>query len=273
MATFGFESNEDYEYRIRCLLNYPTEGLRCLNVVGDTSRRQTAFANALALALEYPHITYHDFSQHENPVVAESKEHGDEQTQDNTPALSRFDRAMIESSAFSEAEKSILIIDQLQLADFKHHIQLYQMVMSRCWVHGTTEFEANPDHFLLVLISEQPLYHSLDKVSFRIWTDPQQGRLNYQPSEFDLDARVIPIFDTIANLFEQLNTTPTRSEFEKILYYLLRDVRTENQLCQVIYGWTESLNHNDLNAPPTRPALTAVIQAVRDYIGMDQISL
>ena len=67
MAEFGFESNEDYEFQLRALFAAPHGTCARLARGGESGRRKTAFANALARALEYPHILYHDFSAPEPP--------------------------------------------------------------------------------------------------------------------------------------------------------------------------------------------------------------
>ncbi|MFW5969052.1 MAG: hypothetical protein ACOCP9_00280, partial [Halofilum sp. (in: g-proteobacteria)] len=67
MADYGFESNIDYGYHIRCVLSQPTEQVPALNVEGDSGRRKTAFASALAAALDYPQRVYHDFTQQHEP--------------------------------------------------------------------------------------------------------------------------------------------------------------------------------------------------------------
>ncbi|MFZ0790821.1 MAG: hypothetical protein WAM94_14520, partial [Chromatiaceae bacterium] len=63
LAQHGFESNDDYEFQVRCLLESPIRTLRALNITGDGERRKTAFATALARALEFPHCLYHDFTE------------------------------------------------------------------------------------------------------------------------------------------------------------------------------------------------------------------
>jgi hypothetical protein len=40
MAEHGFESNDDYEFQVRCLLESPTRGLRTLNIEGGLGAAQ-----------------------------------------------------------------------------------------------------------------------------------------------------------------------------------------------------------------------------------------
>ena len=125
MAEFGFESNDCYEYHVRCLLNSEVRGLRCLNIEGDSDRRMTAFANALSYALEYPNILYYDFTEKiDVPVLVEAQE---DRGGIEAP-IAPLDRVVSEACAFSEGEETILILDQLQAADFKDHIRIYQFV-------------------------------------------------------------------------------------------------------------------------------------------------
>ena len=67
LARYGFESNDDYEFQVRCLLESPTRALRTLNIEGDSGRRKSAFATALGRALEFPHLLYLDFTEPTRP--------------------------------------------------------------------------------------------------------------------------------------------------------------------------------------------------------------
>lgn len=128
MALHGFESNQDYDYPIRCFLNSGVRTLRCLNIEGDSNRRKTAFAMALAAALDYPRVLYHDFTQQHPPqpeVILPPSQ--DELGRSEAP-IEPLDQVLSEACAFSEAEDSILILDQLQDADFREHIRLYQVI-------------------------------------------------------------------------------------------------------------------------------------------------
>ena len=117
MARHGFESNDDYEYRVRCLMSYPARGLRCLSVEGESGRRKTAFATALARALDWDHVLYHDFTATEPlPGRVEVPDHDDEEGQAPVQ-LTVFDRTLSEACALSEADATVLIVDQLQEKD------------------------------------------------------------------------------------------------------------------------------------------------------------
>ncbi len=265
MSDFGFESNDDYEYQMRCFLNAPGRELRCLNIEGDMERRKTAFANALAGALEYDHVLFHDFSQPEAPQEVETD-------QEQAP-LSAFDRTVSEACAYSEANTTILIIDQLQQADFRHHIRLNTFVRTAQWSYPLATLTANPRNFLLFLVSEEPLYHSLQKVSFRLWTDPGTSQVAYQAQEFGLEPAAAPVFAALSALFSQLEVTPTPSEMQRVIDDLLSRAHTADFLRHSIYGWTEGVDHAALYGVEIKPAVDQVLAAVSAYLGVDEIEM
>lgn len=271
LAEFGFESNDDYDYALRCLWSAPPGPLRCLNVTGESGRRKTAFANALGHALEFARILYFDFSQRDarQPPPQVADEHGER----SEPALSPFERAVVEACAFSESERTLLILDQLQLGDFQDHIRLYHFVQSREWRTQQGCVVGNPRNLLLVLISEQPLYHSLQRVSFRVWTDPDSQRFDYVPEDFGLGQDSRPVFDALATLFAQLGQVPTPSEMAKLLADLQQRIRTTEHLRQSLFGWVEHIDRTRLYAAATEPALQAVVEATNRYVGLDEIQL
>lgn len=273
LAQHGFESNDDYEFALRSLFSAELPHLRTLHVDGAGGRRKTAFANALANALEYKHVLYHDFSQEvmvppPRPVLLD-----DGTLSAPEAAPEPFDRAVTEACAFSEAERTILILDQLQAADFADHIRLYQFANSREWSGPTGSVRANPRNLLLVLISEQPLYHSLAKVSYRVWTDAQRAYLDYRPEDYGLGPDAQWLFAKLAAVFEAAQASPTPSEFQHLLRDLLQHVRSEDQLRQSLFGWTEGLDRARLYTPELTPLLTQAIDALAHYLGHDHIEL
>jgi hypothetical protein len=273
MAEHGFESNDNYEYHVRCLLEYPTSGLRCLNVEGQSTRRKTAYANALALSLDYPHVIYYDFTQKHDPVAkVELPDRPDEEGPPQKP-VSAFDRAVSEACAYSEAEQTILIIDQLQAADFRDHIRLYKFVESTEWEYSLATLRANPRKFLLFLISEEPLYHSLQKASFRVWTEAGNTQLAYAPEEFGLDSDAGPMMEALAALFSELGVTPTKSEYERILHDILTRVRTEDFLRHSIYGWTEGVDYAALYSAELDLQVREAMTVIEQFIGLDEIQI
>jgi hypothetical protein len=273
LATFGFESNDDYEFALRCLFEPDLPHLRVLHVDGAGGRRKTAFANALANALEYPHILYHDFSRQEEAAAPLPVQLDDGSLGPAEPAADAFDRAMTEACAYSEGARTILILDQLQAADFADHIKLYHFATTREWEGVAGGVRANTRNLLLVLISEQPLYHSLAKVSYRLWTDAQRAYLDYRPEDFGLGPDAKDLFAALAKVFEAANASPTPREFERLLQDLLHRVRSEDQLRQSLFGWTENVERARLYAPELTAPLQAALDALTRYLGHDHVEL
>jgi hypothetical protein len=227
----------------------------------------------LAQALEYPHILYHDFSaaveaRAPQPVVLEDGTLGAAE-----PAATPFDRTLTEACAYSEGARTIAILDQLQAADFADHLRLYQFASTREWEGVAGTVRANGRQLLLVLISEQPLYHSLAKVSYRLWTDAQRAYLDYRPEDFGLGTDARPLFTALAAVFEAAYASPTPREFERLLQDLVQRVRSEDQLRQTIFGWTEGVERARLYAPELTVPLQLAIDALTHYLGHDEVEL
>jgi hypothetical protein len=275
LAEFGFESNDDYEFQLRCLFAARLERLRCLHVAGESGRRKTAFANALAHALDYPRVLYHDFTAPEPqaPVVTIQVDEGGSVHGATEAPMTAFERVLTEACAFSEAERTILILDQLQATEFQNQIRLYQFISGGEWVAGSGSMRANPKNLLLVLISETALYHSLARVSYRIWTDASGGRFEYRPEEFGLGLDARELFAALKQLFEQIGSVPTHTEFRHILDDLLHQVRTAEQLRLCLFGWMERIDHGLLAAPQTAAALAQAVQALNQFIGQEELEL
>jgi hypothetical protein len=272
MARHGFESNDDYSFQLHCLLNSGSETVRCLNIEGDCGRRKTAFANALAQAMQYPYVLYHDFTQQHPPlpdVILPLLK--DEQGREEPP-IDAFDQIFSEACAYSEAENTILILDQLQAADFREHIRIYRFLCSAEWTFRDAAYQANRQHLLVFLISEDMLYHSLQKLSFRVWIDHNSVHAQrYRPEDFDLAAEAGPLLDALADLFQQLGATPTRSEYQRLLLDLHHRVRTSEGLRHCIFGWTEGVSREQLYAPASNKACKKVMQALESYLGVDEV--
>ncbi len=271
MAIHGFESNDDYAFAVRCWLAHPTSTLRCLNVSGDSGRRKTAFATALGKALAVPYVLYYDFTQHVEPPPAPPP---DPEAPGELPVIDPLDRMVSEACAYSEGEHTVLILDQLQAAHFRQHIRLYEFLKTALWSYPGTTFVANPKHLLLFLLSEEPLYHSLQKHSFRVWVGRiSHAAIPYQPHEFGLDESALPLFAALAALFATLGMTPTRSEYQNILYDLHHYVHHIDQLRQALYGWMEGIERPALFSPPLAPFLLGVLEARDQYLGHFSIDI
>ncbi len=186
LAEFGFESNDDYDHALRCLFGQQQAHLRVLHVDGMAGRRKTAFAQALGRALDYPHVLYHDFSAAEAVAMAQPIVLDDGSLGVPEAAPSGFERVMTEACAYSEASPTLVILDQLQSANFADQARLYHFVMEREWNGAGGAATANAKNLVLALISEQPIYHSLAKCSYRVWTDAQRAFLDYRPADYGL---------------------------------------------------------------------------------------
>jgi hypothetical protein len=274
MAEYGFESNDDYEYPVRCLLANPVDRLRCLNVAGESNRRKTAFASALAQALGYPHVLYHDFTQQHPPEREEILPPTPDAHGLRAVPITPLDQILSESCAFSEGDPTILILDQLQAADFREHLRLYKFLQNACWETGDAAYFANPRHLLVFLISEEPLYHSLQKSSFRVWVNQVSNRqVQYEPGEFGLGNDARPMMEALARLFEAIGLTPTRTEYRKLLHDIHVQVRDAHELRQSIYGWTEGVDHRQLFGMELNDVVERAATAIRDYLGAQTLEI
>ena len=273
LADYGFESNDDYEYPLRCLFEAPLEHVRCLNVTGTAGRRKTALANALAHALEYPHVIYHDFTSPEPPQAPMVLAEDVQPDQALEAPLSVFERAMTEACAYSEGARTILILDQLQAAGFHDHIRLYHFAQTCEWNTGQGTIVANLNNLLLVLISEEPLYHSLAKVSFRVHADASRAYQEFRPEDFGLPPAAMEFMSALGALFAQIGAAPTPSEYARILGDVHERVRTEEQLRLSLVGWMEQLDRGALYATPAQDLLTEAVHAINRYLGVEEIEL
>lgn len=279
LAEFGFESNDDFDFVLRCLFESQESHLRVLNPVGDSGRRKTAFANALAHALEYPHVLYHDFSGPEPvaPAVVPGVNAGGEPVVQEASAaelpseapLKRFERRIVEASAYSEGARTVLILDQLQAAPFTDQIALSQFASSGQWQDGRAR--AHRRNLLLIVISEQPLYHSLARLALRVWTDRRSAAFDYAPADFGWPATAQLLFDVIGEVCTLLGQAPTRGETRRLLADLEQRVRTVEQLRLSLYAHIEGVDRGRLYAAELEPALTAVVEQVSALVGVDEI--
>lgn len=274
LTEYGFESNDDYEFQVRCLLETPTSGIRALNIEGDGERRKTAFANALARALDFPQILYHDFTDAHPPLPDVILPPSQDELGREEPPIEPFDRIVSEACAQSEGDPTVLILDQLQAADFREHIRLHRLIKDGFWeVRGGSYF-ANPNRLLIVLISEEPLYHALRQESFRLWIGRQSERqLVYHPADFGLGPDAQPVFDALTQLFESLGAAPTRREFTRLLDDLRLHVRTLEHLRLSLYGRLEVIEREALSDPRLRPAQNRILEAAQGWLVTEHIEL
>lgn len=269
LAEFGFESRENYDYEIQCLLNTPNENIRCLNVDGDPGRRKTAFAHALGQALDYENLLYYEFgADRPQPEVVRIHD-GEERPRE--PPTSPFDRVMTEACALSEGAATILILDQLQIAEFHQHIRLYEFIRSKIWSYSDVQFVANPHNLLIFIVSAEPLYHSLQQVSFRIWIGAIDNTVaGIKPEELGLDESCLVWLEPLNDLLEALGTSPAISEYQKLAFDIEQYVRTEDQLKISIFGWIEGVDRMRLMDSSMKLYLERVMRGIESNIGIQE---
>jgi len=269
LAEHGFESNDSFDFALQCLFQAQTSGVRMLNVCGRSARRKTAFANALGHALGYAHTLYHDFTDELRLPAPSQSEDGLSVELPSSP----FDRVMVEACAYSEAEPTLIVLDQLHRAEFRAHIRLYQFANDREWSSPQGAVVANQRNLLAVLISDEPLYLSLQKVSFRIWCEPLPGSFEFRPEDFGLGRDAGELFEALRTLFAVLEAQPTHSELDKLLNDLLNRVGSEEQLRQSLYGRTDSVDREKLYAPSITQYLRTTTEALMAFRGGEEIEL
>ncbi len=276
LAEHGFESNDDYDHALRCVFEQQVDHLRVLHVDGAAGRRKTAFAQALGGALGFEHVLYHDFSINEvTPavLVAPQTVTTPDCAVTAEPPLIGIERVMIEACAYSEAARTLLILDQLQTAHFAEQNRLYRFVTSGEWQSPGGSALAHTMNFLLVLISEQPLYHSLAKCSFRIWTDAQRAFLDYRPIDFGLGHEAQGLFDALAQVCEIIRAAPTPTEFSLLLQDLLQRAHSEEQIRQSLFGRIETIDRAFLYGPELASPLHRVSAEIERLLLAERIEL
>jgi hypothetical protein len=272
MAEHGFESNDDYDFQVRCLLKGAPNRIRALSIQGDGERRKTAFATALAHALDTPHILYHDFSDEEPPRPEVILPPGTDEYGRKASPVDPLDDIVSQACALSEGESTVLILDQLQEADFREHIRVHRLIRDRRWLVRDAPYYANPRNLLLFLISEAPLYHSLQRESFRVWVGRvSERRVTLSPAEVGLGVDAAPLLDALNDLFRVVDASPTRSELTRLLEDLTAHVQTEEHLIHALFGRCEGIDRERLNDSDLVPVLTRVIEQLRDYLDIEQI--
>jgi hypothetical protein len=274
MAEHGFESNDDYEFQVRCLLDGSTETIRTLSIEGDGERRKTAFATALGHALEAAHVLYHDFSDDAPPMPAillppTQDEYGREE-----PPIEPLDDVVSTACAFSEAERTVLILDQLQCADFRDHIRIHRLIRDRRWLVRDAPYHASVRNLLLFLISEDALYHALKRLSFRVWVGRvSERRVVFRPAEFGFGSDAVLLFGALTDLFDALGMTPTRTELARLLDDLTHHVQTESHLRHALFGRCEGIDRERLMRADLDAPLARVIDELRRFVGIEAIEL
>lgn len=268
MEQYGFISHKDYEYALSCLNNPAIDHIKTLNIEGEAGRRKTAFANALGHALEYQHILYFEFGlENKAPIVIQFDE--DNQSVDTNP-MQEFEKIIIETCALSEAETTVLILDQLHLATFKDHMSLYSFITSKTWNSGDNKYVANISNLIIMMISETDIYHALQQCSFKVWVDSlhQPGKAP-TTQELELDHSAEEWILAVSEIFTHLNISPTLNAYQKISYDIEQHVRSADQLRISLYGWVEGISYPQLFTEEMDTLFLAAQTAIENYIGIE----
>ena len=131
----------------------------------------------------------------------------------------------------------------------------------------------SPRNLILALISEDDLYHPLQKASFRVWTDAGSGLVNYQPADFGLASDARWFMDAMAQVFAALQSSPTFSEYSMLVNDIRDRVRTVEHLRVALYGRIEHLDRDLLTARELEPVLGEAVTQINLWVGLDEIEL
>ena len=262
LAEFGYESNESFDHVVQCFLESPNKAIRCLNIDGDAGRHKTAFAYALAHALGYPHVLYYEFGIEESDRPSLIRVVEGEEVEVEAPVLP-LDKLLNEACALSEAEKTVLILDQLQLADFKQHLRLFDFSKTSVWCYSDVSCYANRDNLTIYMISDGGLSPVLQQISFRVWLPVKGKPVEYlQAAELGLPDTCNTWLPRLVSLMQKLDVSPTMSEYAALAYDVEHFVCTEQQLRDSIMGRVSSVDYDRLNSAPLTEA---VFQFMKDY--------
>ena len=270
LAEFGFESNESFDHVVQCFLESPNKAIRCLNIDGDTGRHKTAFAYALAHALGHPHVLYYEFGIDEPAQPQLIRVVEGEEVEAEAP-VSPLDKLLNEACALSEAEKTVLILDQLQLADFKQHLRLLDFSKSSVWRYGDVSCYANRDNLTIYMVSDGGLSPVLQQISFRLWLPVKDKPIDYlQAEELGLSESCNAWLPQLVILMQKLDVSPTMSEYAALAYDVECFVCTEQQLRESIMGRVKSVDYGRLNSEPLKEALSLFMKCYEDSLDIQE---
>ncbi len=270
LAEFGFESNESFDHVVQCFLESPNKAIRCLNIDGDTGRHKTAFAYALAHALGHPHVLYYEFGIDEPAQPQLIRVVEGEEVEAEAP-VSPLDKLLNEACALSEAEKTVLILDQLQLADFKQHLRLLDFSKSSVWCYGDVSCYANRDNLTIYMVSDGGLSPVLQQISFRLWLPVKDKPIDHlQAEELGLSESCNAWLPQLVTLMQKLDVSPTMSEYAALAYDVECFVCTEQQLRESIMGRVKSVDYGRLNSEPLKEALSLFMKCYEDSLDIQE---
>jgi len=262
LSQHGFTSEENYDHAVRCFLTNPIESIRCLHIDGDCGRRRTAFANSLAYVLGAEQVLYYEFGKDKPiPQIIRIQE-GEEVIEE--PPVDAFDRVLTEACAQSEAEETILVLDQLHKTQFLNHIRLYEFLKTGIWSYTDVQYQANIQNLKVFIISDEELYHSLQALSFRLWVDgAHEISLSVSATDLGIDVSSCSWFAPLQQLFDYMKLSPTVEEYKRLVFDIEQQIRSDHQLKVSLFGWVEGVSWNQLQDDETKPYLEAVLREVQ----------
>lgn len=262
LSQYGFTSAESYDHAVRCFLSNPTNSIHCLNIDGNCGRRRTAFANALAYALGADHVLYYEFGKDRAvPQIIRIQE-GEEIIEE--PPIDAFDRILTEACAQSEAEETVLVLDQLHKTQFLNHIRLYEFLKTGVWGYSDVQYQANIQNLKVFLISDEALYHSLQTSSFHLWLDGvSELAQNVSATDLGIDINSCPWLPPLQRLFEYLQLSPTIDEYKRLVFDIEQQIRCESQLKVSLFGWIEGASWEQLRDEQVKPYLEDVLREIQ----------
>jgi len=261
LSQHGFTSSESYDHAVQCFLSNPTDHIRSMHVDGDSGRRRTAFAHALAKALQASQVIYYEFGKDKPvPQIIRIQE-GEEIIEE--PPVDALDRVLTEACAQSEAEQTVLILDQLHKTQFLNHIRLYEFLQTGLWAYSDVQFQANVLNLSVYLISDEPLYHSLQSCSFRLWiSGTNRTTVNITASDMGLDEQSCGWLAPVQMLLSKLGISPTLEEYQRIAFDIEQHVHNKQQLKVSLFGWVENIDRKALESDDLQPYLDNVLEAI-----------
>ena len=257
----GFTSSESYDHAVQCFLSNPTDHIRCMYVDGDCGRKRTAFAHALANALRAPQIMYYEFGKDKAvPQIIRIQE-GEEIIEE--PPVEALDRILTEACAQSEAEPTVLILDQLHKTQFLNHIRLYEFLQTGLWRYSDVQFQANLSNLSVFLISDEPLYHSLQSCSFRLWiSEANRAVITVSAEDLGLNEQNCQWLQPVQKLLGEINLSPTLEEYQRLAFDIEQHVHNKQQLKVSLFGWLENIDRKQLESEGLQVYLDDVLEAI-----------
>jgi len=269
LSHHGFTSSESYDHAVQCFLSNPTEHIRSMHIDGDCGRRRTAFAHALANALEASQVLYYEFGKDKPvPQIIRIRE-GEEIIEE--PPVEALDRILTEACAQSEAEQTVLILDQLHKTQFLNHIRLYEFLQTGLWRYSDVQYQANVLNLSVYLISDEPLYHSLQSCSFRLWiSDANRVVVKISASDLGLDEQNCNWLVPMQALLGKIKISPTLEEYQRLAFDIEQHVHNKQQLKVSLFGWIENIEREELEGDDLQPFLNNVLEAILQGKGIHE---